>query len=383
MSIIRFEDLIPFGKLEDNILSITDSFSLERAYDGCAQCLLFTAVAAYEGDGEPAIEFDLTVDGDEKVLYSSPIYVPGVRGMLSLKQWRVPPMLIPGARLTVRVTVPEGTVLKLRSFAADYDSHAKDWNGGLRHNAHLGFHGMAKANTMASYELAALCGFPACIVNPRVTSDGVFVCMHNETINATARDENSLPPAEELAVKEMTYEELLKWDVGRHCHSVFEGQRIPKLDDFFALCSRTGMRPMFSTHPVFTTAEWYGIKALLKKHGILRNLHIKSFNYENLRAAYAVFGTEIDGYTWDRGDLEDTTVDMMRGLNMDLAKCRVGIEIRFRCYTAEKARRITDAGFFAAAYSVGKRHANEYRQLIEWGVTEFTEDNHCSMGLNW
>ena len=337
----------------------------------------------YDGDGEPSIEFDLQMDGDKNPIYRSPTYVPGVRGMFSLKQWRVPPILLPGARLTVTVTVPENTVLRFRTFAADYDSHIKDWNGGLRHNAHLGFCGIAKGNTMASYELAAMCGFPACIVNPRVTADGVFVCMHNPTINATARDENGLQPEEDIEVAAVTYDELLKWDVGRFYRSVYTGQRIPKLDDFFALCSRTGMRPMFSTHPVFTVDEWYRIRAMLKKHGILGNLHIKSFNYENIRTAYSVFGTDIDGYTWDRGDLEDTTVDMLRGLNIDSNNCRVGIEIKFDNYTEEKAKRITDAGFFAAAFSIHKRHANDYRRLIDWGVTEFTEDNHCSMGLNW
>ena len=42
---------------------------------------------------------------------------------------------------------------------------------------------------------------------------------------------------------------------------------------------------------------------------------------------------------------------------------------------------ITDAGFFAAAYDVGMRDYTEYEVLMSYGVTEFTDDFHCSMGL--
>lgn len=69
--------------------------------------------------------------------------------------------------------------------------------------------------------------------------------------------------------------------------------------------------------------------------------------------------------------------------NDDPSKCRVGIELKFDSYTKEIAEAIIDAGFFAAAWKIGHRNMDEYRRVMSYGVTEFTEDYHCSMGLNW
>ena len=44
---------------------------------------------------------------------------------------------------------------------------------------------------------------------------------------------------------------------------------------------------------------------------------------------------------------------------------------------------IREAGFFAAAWNINRRDYGEYERLISYGVSEFTEDNHCSMGLNF
>jgi hypothetical protein len=47
-------------------------------------------------------------------------------------------------------------------------------------------------------------------------------------------------------------------------------------------------------------------------------------------------------------------------------------------------RRVLEAGMFAAAWNVPRTNFDElYERLISWGVTEFTEDHHCSMGLNY
>ena len=51
--------------------------------------------------------------------------------------------------------------------------------------------------------------------------------------------------------------------------------------------------------------------------------------------------------------------------------------------SAADAQKILDAGMFASAWWIERTSAEEYRRLISYGVTEFTEDHHCSMGLNW
>ena len=44
---------------------------------------------------------------------------------------------------------------------------------------------------------------------------------------------------------------------------------------------------------------------------------------------------------------------------------------------------ILENGFSVAAYNLPRGDMGVYERLISWGVTEFTEDHHVSMGLNW
>ncbi len=375
-------DIYTYGEVCDGVLHIKDSFELVIDGSGCYECAHITALASYMGEA-PHISFELTVDGQSEALYKSPIYRIGKDGEYTCQSWRVPPAFLPGMKMSVKLDVPEGTELLVRNFGIGGGTVTNIWNGGPRHNAHLGFWDMAPDNTMPALELAAMCGFPACIVVPKVTADGVLVCIHDDTINKTARDENGNPPDGPTYVWDMTYDELLRWEYGSHKNEIYKGTKIPLLEDFFGLCARTGMRPMFSTHPGLTVEQWKQVKDMLIKHGLLKIFHIKSFELEVLKTAYSVFGTEIDGYTWDNDEWSDSIIEDMLSSGIDIKGCRVGVEIRFNHYTKEIAEKIISAGMFAAAWSVKRRTSEEYERVISYGVTEFTEDNHCSMGLNW
>jgi glycerophosphoryl diester phosphodiesterase len=377
--VFSLNDIMAYGTLVDGALHITDSFCMEIPRENVDGCMIISATAAYTGPETPQIQFSLKANGYEKPVYLSHVYRVGRKNDFARQQWRVPPMFLSTMKTVISVTVPTGTTLVLLDFSGSNSHHIPQWNGGLRHNAHLGFYGIAPNNTMPAFELAAECGFPACIVVPQVTADGKLVCIHDDTINRTARNKDGNPPTEPIYVKDKTYEELLEWEYGSYYHEIWRGTKIPLLEDFFLLCARTGMRPMFSTHhPGLTVPQWQQVKDMLVKLGLLKNFHIKSFRLVILQTAYSVFGTEIEGYTWDNGD-----VAQMSKSGIDASRCRVGIEWKAAAYTQENVRKILDAGFFAAAWSIGRVNSVKYEELISYGVTEFTEDYHCSMGLNW
>ena len=381
---ISYQSLLPFGKQVGDILQIRDSFSFVCPEDNGADCTLLTALCAYDGRVAPKIRFDITVDGQDAPLYQSHDYRVGRPGDYTRQTWRVPPLFLPNMTLTICVNIPEGTVLSVKSFGTSHDAGAKDWNGGPRYNAHLGFWGLAPDNTMPAFELAVACGFPACIVVPKVTKDGVFVCLHDDKmINRTARDADGNPPKEPVAIKDLTYEELRHFEFGSYKNTIYRGTAIPLLSDFFDLCAKTGMRPMFSTHPALTVKQWMQVKEMLKRRGILANFHIKSFRLEALKTAYSVFGSEIDGYTYDIDNWDSSLVDDLLASGIYAHACRVGMEVKFADYTEEIATAIRSAGFFAAAWGIKRRDFDEYERLMSFGVTEFTEDYHCSMGLNY
>ena len=381
---ISYQSLLPFGKQVDGVLEIKDSFSFVCPEDNGADCTLVTALCAYEGKEAPKIQFDLTAGGQDAPFYQSHDYRMGRSGDYTRQTWRVPPLFLPNMTLTICVKIPEGTVLSVKSFGTSHDAGAKDWNGGPRFNAHLGFWGLAPDNTLPALELAAACGFPACIVVPKVTKDGVFVCLHDDkSVSRTARDKNGNPPEAPFAIKDKTYDELWEWEFGSYYNEIYRGTGLALLSDFFDLCAKTGMRPMFSTHPALTVEQWQTVKQMLTVRGLLKNFHIKSFHIERLQTAYSVFGTEIEGYTYDLDVWEDTRVDELLTSGIDTHACRVGIEVLFRDYTEQIAATIRNAGLFAAAWGIKRRDFEEYERLLGWGVTEFTEDYHCSMGLNY
>ncbi len=362
--------------------AVTRSFTLTLPEEQTgAFCTAVSAYTKYDGEEAPTIRFELYTlqNGEEKsVLYSSGRYETGNSSDFSLKSWRIPPCFDKSLRARILVDIPENSKLYLRSFAAEPERPDCRIFGGPRHNAHLGFYGMAPNNTMHSVELAAACGFPACIVVPKVTKDGTFVFIHDDTINATARDENGRKIEVPTRVDELTYSELLKYDFGIYKNEIYKGTKLPLLCDFFALCAKTGMRPMFSTHPALTLPQWQEVKRMLTELGILERFHIKSFGFECLRTAYSVFGDTIDGYTWDNGDPA-----RMGELGIDKTKCRVGIELEYKNMTKEKAAEILSCGYFASVWNVGRINGADYRRMMSYGVTEFTEDFHCSMGMNW
>ena len=380
---INFHTLMQYGSVADNVLEICESFSIVAERVGSANCQEVASLSCYHGNECPRIEFSLTAEGQKDPFYTSHSYIIGKEDEYTLQSWRVPPLFLPGMTLRINIDVPNGTTLKLRNFTTDHTASIRDWNGGPRYNAHLGFWGLAPDNTIPAFELAAVCGFPACIVVPKVTRDGILVCIHDDTINRTARDENGNAPPDPIYVWDKNYDELLKWEYGSYKNQIYKGVKIPLLSDFFDLCAKTGMRPMFSTHPGLTVEQWKQVKEMLAARGLLKKFHIKSFDISVLKTAYEVFGTEIDGYTYDVLSWRNNIIDTVLNIGIDANSCRVGIEVRFDDYTEQIAKSICDAGMFASAWDIERRDFSEYERLFSMGVTEFTEDHHCSMGLNY
>lgn len=380
---ICFNDMLPFGNFLNDTLKIEKNFSLTHKFEQTTGCLMYNATCSYTGEIAPKIQFALTADGQDTPFYESHLYRIGKKSEFTRQLWRVPPIFLRNMKLTVNIQIPEGTVLYMKDFITTNDVGSKDWVCGIRHNAHLGFYGLCPNNTLPAFELAAECHFQTCIVVPKVTLDGVLVCIHDDTINKTARDSEGNPPTDQIYVWDKTYEELSNWEYGSYKNEIFKGAKMPLLSEFFDLCVRTGMKPMFSTHPGLTAEQWNEVRDMLEKRGLLKSFHIKSFGIDILETAYSVFGTEIDGYTYDVGKWDDSKIDLMKNLNINTDLCRVGIEYKFGEYTQEIATKIKDAGFFASAWAIGQRDYDEYERLISWGVNEFTEDFHCSMGLNY
>lgn len=308
---------------------------------------------------------------------------------LTIHQWRIPPIpdgyylniTVSNPRLDNKVLVEEFTIKQSETRSA--------WNGGLRLDAHLGFQSYAPENTLAAFESAAVCGYPACIVTPIASADGTFYCYHEN--NVTLYDEINRKyfalSAEEFHSKtdtEISQYLVLKKDAFRN---LYKDLRIPTLEEFFSVCARTGMNPVFSTHPALTTDQWIYVRKLASDYGLLDRLTVKAFSNSILKSAFAVLGKEILGYTKDTGsvsDIETQIVEFKNVFNNNTNGILAAIEIRASEMTQSVADILIANGIVPSIWKVYDIYNSwQLKQFISYGVQIITDDNNCNAGLNW
>jgi glycerophosphoryl diester phosphodiesterase len=94
--------------------------------------------------------------------------------------------------------------------------------------AHRGASGLAPENTLAAFKLALDMGAKAIELDVHQTRDGQLVVLHDYDLKRTA--------GVQKAVKDLTYERLVAYDVGGWFHKSFKGQRVPLLSEVYDLC---------------------------------------------------------------------------------------------------------------------------------------------------
>lgn len=350
-------------------------------------CLIFSLHARAEGC-IPRICLEIRSEDGEQ-LYLSHDYAAAEPDVTE-KEWRIPPLPKDGMQCIAHISVPDGGRLHILDYGARRAAGYERGSDALRFHAHLGFFGVAPQNTIPAFLYAAKCGFEGCIANARKTADGIFVCMHDETINHTARDLEGNEPKAPMKIAEMTYEDLLEWDFGRWKHSCYEGTRIALLEDFFAICKASGMQPYISTDNYLTKDDWMKIRAMLTHHGLLENFRVKC-NYadiEGLKTAFSVLGSDIDSYTLWHFYYEGDMIEKLHSIGFDESRTHGIIELlempEKPCFTKEIIAKIRKSGFIPSAVCCwGRKSGEYYRRLMDLGVSEFTEDHHLSFGLRF
>jgi glycerophosphoryl diester phosphodiesterase len=108
--------------------------------------------------------------------------------------------------------------------------------------AHRGGTNEAPENTLAAFEhgWSVPGGVPE--VDLRTTSDGVVVCIHDETPERTT---NAPEDWRTKDIREIPYPELVQWDAGLKFNASFAGARIPTLREVFDLMKEKEERELY------------------------------------------------------------------------------------------------------------------------------------------
>ncbi len=351
--------------------------------------MIITSNAMFINDVDnavPTVKFRYLYNG-ATASFSTTEYTIGCKDYYEQKQWRMPPF-DHGCYMIVNVTIPENVHLYIRSFENSFSNEIN------RNCSAYKLDGHKSGNVLSGFTRVSQLGYPTCITIPKLTSDGVWVCFHDETIGSKLKDANGNTPAQNhpeltvsVGIQHLTFAELQTYTYDES----YDGRKskVPTLEEFFNICAKTGMSPMLSVHPTPTTEEYNSLKALAIKCGVLSQLELKPL-YGYLQRAFDCFGYSIKSYILQADAYSpEQTKSSLDALNADVSKVRIGFEFWGPEPTTDWLNADLDV-FLNAGYIIsmatrsGQSFTSEdYMKWMAKGVREFTDDNNPSYGLNW
>lgn len=374
--------LAPF--LEDGALTKSIDLTVKGKKE-CIDAFIFSSTAKYESAGNAIAAAQIRIIDDAGAcLYYSPVYEIGHKREFYKREWRIPPTLDRYDTVRLSLLIPEGVKLYFRDLRIRHNYGYRERDIGIRYHGHGG------ARSALGFQMTAELGFTSCITIPKFTKDNIPVCLHDDAtvITELRHDDGTVPAAGgkyDKPVSELTYEELCELCVWRKKSDIFAGMRVPTMEEYFRICSSTGMQPIFSVHPPLTREQWITVRGLLEKYRLLDRFWVKSGSPKTQKIVNEVFGNEIAGRILIYG-LNTTAKpkELCEACEIDPTKQSVVIEYFDHRATDEMIRDAKDAGFAVSiACMLGGISGIRMQDLIDLGVTEFTVDHHCSMGLCW
>lgn len=140
--------------------------------------------------------------------------------------------------------------------------------------SHRGANFFAPQNTIPAFEKSLEIGVDGFETDVHLTKDGVPVLCHNYTINATSNKKGN--------ITDYTYAELKAFDFGKYFSPIYEGTKIPTVEEFLSLVVKSDIKilnielksPKEKTETDLVTKTI----DLVKEFGLMEKLIISSFN---------------------------------------------------------------------------------------------------------
>ena len=227
--------------------------------------------------------------------------------------------------------------------------------------AHRGARRRAPENTMAAFKAAREDGAVWIETDVKLTSDGVPILMHDDTLNRTTDGRGS--------VADMPWAEMQKLDAGAWFSPAFKGTRIPTLAELLLFAREAGMRLNLELKPCPGRTQATVMVALIEAAKLWPESApaplISSFDVEALTMAAQLHPD------WPRGLLLDDWRDDWREL-ASLTQATT-INLSARIATPERITLLRDAQKSVLVYTVND--ASRARALLQDGVQAVFSDN--------
>lgn len=168
---------------------------------------------------------------------------------------------------------------------------------------HRGVGYLAEENTIESFELAWKMGiYPESDL--RMTKDGVIVPFHDGDFSRVVK--GASPELKKKGVKDLTYAELAKLDVGSWKGEQFAGRRVLPMSTIFELMRG---RPERHLYMDIKAIEFPKLAAEIRKYGLEKQIVLASRKVDELRAWKALV-PESETLLWMHGNEADLRKDL-------------------------------------------------------------------------
>ena len=243
-----------------------------------------------------------------------------------------------------------------------------DKNANVLAVAHRGLPLECPENTMTAYKEAYKKGFRILETDIKLTSDGVMVLLHDQTINRTARNSDGSKISNEIDISSITYEKALTYDFGVYKGSEFVGEKIARLEDLLLFAKKKNCIVYIDG---FASNLVNKIFLLVNKLGMVRNVIWSSFVKTDLEQILTLDKKAHIVYLYSGSTIKNSIIDDVSTLKTDFN------EVSFVTYYPN----VTDLGIIEYAHSKGIRFGvysvninSEIIRFVNGGVDEITTD---------
>ncbi|WP_214797669.1 glycerophosphodiester phosphodiesterase family protein [Exiguobacterium sp. s5] len=136
-----------------------------------------------------------------------------------------------------------------------------------RYFAHRGASNVAPENTMAAFEFAGELGFAGIETDTWRTSDGVWVCIHDETVDRTTNGTGT------VTALTSTYINSLTIDGGLNV-ALYDGLKVPTLEQYMRVCKKYNCVAAVEVKGTGASAYLHEIIDMARELGMYNQLHL-------------------------------------------------------------------------------------------------------------
>ena len=166
--------------------------------------------------------------------------------------------------------------------------------GEVNATAHRGYSFRAPENTLSAYRLASQYGFINAECDVKFTKDNIPVLLHDDTIDRTSNGTGNL--------KDLTFDEVRKYDFGSWKSKEFIGEKIPTFDEFMKLCKELDLHAYIEIKETITAERAQILIDIVDKYSLLGNVTWIAFGLNDLKLIKDIDDAARLGYTQSKLD---------------------------------------------------------------------------------